>query len=112
MSYELRNYYELRSEVLAQRRLFYLERRICKNILFYKTKCFSMEFKDKYIKKLLNNIVKQLFYSLFVTCYYFFFLFSKFTAQESISDTRRVFTIPLPCIGIDTRLIIISPIST
>ena len=37
---------------------------------------------------------------------------SKFTAQESISDTRRVFTIPLPCIGIDTRLIIISPIST
>ena len=71
-----------------------------------------MEIKDKNIKKLLNNIVKQLFYLLFVTCYYFFFLFSKFTAQESISDTRRVFTIPLPCIGIDTRLIIISPIST
>ena len=64
MSYELRNYYELRSEVLAQRRLFYLERRICKNGFFYKTKCFSMEFFYKNIKKvaqrLLNNLCNNL----------------------------------------------------
>ena len=47
MSYELRNYYELRSEVLAQRRLFYLERRICKNIFFIKQNVFLWNLRIK-----------------------------------------------------------------